>query len=303
MERTRQFGFQGSVYVSSGRSVGLRMVPMVRDLQFLWEETAQQILDSQQQKVRDSGRSALIQWARACGEGSDYVDNVPSQCMHPVGHWYEIPNMLRNGLLHQLLTEHASLKYLMLHNVDTLGASVDPGMLGAYLATGSMLGFEVIGRRLEDRGGGLALVDGRPRLIEGLAMPSESLEFALTFYNANTTWIDIDKLLELMSLTRADLADASLVDQAVRKLAKRLPTYITLKDVKKRWGHAQEDVFPVAQFERLWGDMTSLPDVSCSYLATTIQRGQQLKAQAQLDPWLRDGSAAYIDSICSWTKD
>lgn len=303
MEKTHQFGFQGPVYVSSGRSVGLRMVPMVRDLQFLWEETAQQILDSQQQKVRDSGRSALMQWARACGEGSDYTDNMPSQCMHPVGHWYEIPNMLRNGLLHQLLTEQASLKYLMLHNVDTLGASVDPGMLGAYLTTGSMLGFEVIGRRLEDRGGGLALVDGRPRLIEGLAMPSESLEFALTFYNANTTWIDIDKLLDLMSLTRADLADPAIVDQAVRKLAKRLPTYITLKDVKKRWGHAQEDVFPVAQFERLWGDMTSLPDVSCSYLATTIQRGQQLKAQAQLDPWLRDGSAAYIDSICSWTKD
>ncbi len=300
METTDQFGFKGPVYVSSGRSVGLRMVPMVRDLQFLWEETAQQLLDAQQQKVRDSGRSALIQWARTCGEGSDYTDNVPSQCMHPVGHWYEIPNLLRNGLLHQMLTEHSSLKYLMLHNVDTLGASVDPGVLGAYLSSGSMLGFEVIGRRLDDRGGGLALVDGRPRLIEGLAMPSESLEFALTYYNANTTWIDIDKLLELMSLQRQDLGNVATVDQAVRKLAKRLPTYITLKDVKKRWGHAQEDVFPVAQFERLWGDMTSLPDVSCSYLATTLQRGQQLKAQAQLDPWLRDGSADYIDSICRW---
>ena len=39
-----------------------------------------------------------------------------------------------------------------------------------------------------------------------------------------------------------------------------MPTYITLKDVKKRWGHGQEDVFPVAQFEKLWGDMTGLPE-------------------------------------------
>lgn len=30
----------------------------------------------------------------------DYIDNLPQQCMHPVGHWYEIPNMMRNGLLH-----------------------------------------------------------------------------------------------------------------------------------------------------------------------------------------------------------
>ena len=40
-----------------------------------------------------------------------------------------------------------------------------------------------------------------------------------------------------------------------------MPTYITLKDVKKRWGKGQEDVFPVAQFEKLWGDMTALARV------------------------------------------
>jgi hypothetical protein len=300
MERSDHFGFQGPLHISSGRSVGLRMIPMVRDLRFLWEETAQQILDAQQQKVRDSLRAALMNWARSVGEGSDYIDNMPSQCMHPVGHWYEIPNMLRNGLLAQLLREHGGLRYLMLHNIDTLGASVDPGILGHQIDGGSTLSFEVIGRRLEDRGGGLALVDGRPRLVEGLAMPSERAEFALTFYNSMTTWIDIDALLKVMGLTRTDLENTTKVDDTVRKLAMRLPTYVTLKDVKKRWGHAQEDVFPVAQFEKLWGDMTALPEVSCRFFATTTQRGQQLKAQAQLDPWHRDGSAEGINAICRW---
>ena len=46
-----------------------------------------------------------------------------------------------------------------------------------------------------------------------------------------------------------------------------MPTYITLKDVKKRWGKGQEDVFPVAQFEKLWGDMTALPEWNCRYVA------------------------------------
>ena len=29
---------------------------------------------------------------------------------------------------------------------------------------------------------------------------------------------------------------------AIRNIAAKMPTYITLKDVKKRWGHGQEDV-------------------------------------------------------------
>ena len=80
-----------------------------------------------------------------------------------------------------------------------------------------------------------------------------------------------------------------------------MPTYITLKDVKKRWGKGQEDVFPVAQFEKLWGDMTALPELNCRFVAVSRRRGQQLKEPAQLDGWLRDGSAAYVESLCEWT--
>jgi hypothetical protein len=29
-------------------------------------------------------------------------------------------------------------------------------------------------------------------------------------------------------------------------------------------------------------------------------RGQQLKEVDQLDGWLRDGSAAYLESLCAW---
>ncbi len=79
-----------------------------------------------------------------------------------------------------------------------------------------------------------------------------------------------------------------------------MPTYVTLKDVKKRWGHAQEDVFPVAQFEKLWGDMTTLPEIDSKFFIVPMQRGQQLKSQAQLDPWKRDGSADFIESLCDF---
>ena len=132
-------------------------------------------------------------------------------------------------------------------------------------------------------------------------MPNEEAEFGLTFYNSMTTWIDIDQLLQAFTLKRNQLQDSEKVDQAVRSMAARLPTYITLKDVKKRWGHAQEDIFPVAQFEKLWGDMTALPEIESAFFVTPLLRGQQLKAQAQLDPWKRDGSADYIESLCRWS--
>jgi len=107
-------------------------------------------------------------------------------------------------------------------------------------------------------------------------------------------------LLAAFSLTRDDLADEEKVAGAVRAMAARMPTYITLKDVKKRWGKGQEDIFPVTQFEKLWGDMTALPELDCRFLVVSRMRGQQLKDVAQLDGWLRDGSAAYVESLCDW---
>ncbi len=300
LERHGRHGYPGPVRLSEGMSVGLRFVPMERDLRFAWEETAHQVLDEQRQKVRESAHAALIGWAKAAGEGSDYTDNDPAQCLHPVGHWYEVPNLLRNGTLAALLGERPNLKHLMVHNIDTLGADLDPGLLGLHAASGNPLTFEVIGRRVDDRGGGLARVDGRVRILEGLALPREEAEFGLSFYNSLTTWVDVDGLLELFGLTRNDLADATKVAASVSRAAARLPTYVTLKDVKKRWGHGHEDVYPVCQFEKLWGDMTALPDVRCGFAVVSRSRGQQLKDQAQLDGWLRDGSAAHVESLCVW---
>lgn len=283
--------------LSFGKSIGLRMIPMVRDLRFAHEELRQQVLDERKQKMRESAHQALQEWARACGEGSDYRDNLPAQCLHPVGHWYEIPNLLLNGTLAEMLSRRPTLKTLLLHNIDTLGANPDPALLGLHRLRGGDLTYEVIPRRIEDVGGGLARVNGRTRLVEGMALPREEDEYRLSFYNTLTTWIEVDALLRIFGLTRRDLLDGKIVLEAVRSTAARLPTYITLKEVKKRWGHGQEDILPVAQFEKLWGDMTCLPDVNSQFVVVPRVRGQQLKAQAQLDGWLRDGSAAYIESL------
>lgn len=290
----------GSVSLSPGQFIGLRLYPTERDLRFYWEELSQQILDEQAQKMRESLHNALINWAKSNGEGENYTDNLPQQCIHPVGHWFEVPNLLINGTLLHLIEANPNLKYLLVHNIDTLGANADPLLLGNHISNNNAISVEVISRWLDDRGGGLANVDNKPRLIEGLSLPNEQIEFELSYYNSNTFWVSIDPLLASFKLTRNDLPDQEKVRNAVMDLARHIPTYVTLKEVKKRWGKGQEDIYPVAQFEKLWGDMTALSELKTGYFHVPRKRGQQLKEVSQLDGWLRDGSAAYIDELCDW---
>jgi len=41
--------------------------------------------------------------------------------------------------------------------------------------------------------------------------------------------------------------------------------------------------------------------VKTSFAVVPRLRGQQLKDQAQLDGWLRDGSASFVNDLCSWS--
>ena len=301
MDRVDNHCYPGPLVTSRGTAIGIRMIPTTCDLDFVHDQSA--ILDKQAQKVKESGHRATKCWAEASCPGSDYCDNLPSQCLHPVGHFWEIPNLLTNGTLRQLLANQPGLKYLMLHNVDTVGADVDPAILGLFAERARAFAFEVIPRQIQDVGGGLACVNGRTRLVEGLALPKEEDEFKFSYYNSMTTWIDIDKMLRLFGLSRGDLDDATKVAQAVHALSLRLPTYAALKEVKKRWGNGQEDILPTAQFEQLWSDITGLEDAHCDFFLVPRTRGGQLKEVAQLDGWLRDGSADHLDTICSWPSE
>ena len=58
--RGRPYGYGGRYTFRPAAPSACGMIPMTRDLHFAWEEMPQQMLDEQQQKVRDSLRAALI---------------------------------------------------------------------------------------------------------------------------------------------------------------------------------------------------------------------------------------------------
>ncbi len=307
LKKFNYFDYEGPVYLSPAKTIGHRVYPMERDLRFFWEEQLQQKLDENVQKVQDDLRNALIQWSKSRGEGKDYTENKDILRFNPPGHWYEIPNLIKNGLMAELLKGNPGLKYIFCHNIDTLGANLDPTLIGMHIASKACLSFEVTPRRIEDQGGGLAKINGHIRLIEGLALPREEDEYRLTYYNSLTNWITIDSLLEFFGLDRGLILEAEYrpecrkkIIEAIHQIEKKIPTYVTIKDVKYIWGSGQEDVYPVAQFEKLWGDMSSLKDLEVNYVAVSRFRGQQLKEPSRVDMWCMDGSFDYLKKIASF---
>ena len=219
-----------------GRSRGLADVsPCPATCVSPWKKCLSRSSTCRPQKGAGELAHLPIAWAEGIGRWQRLHRNLPHQCLHPVGHGFEFPNLLRNGTLAKILAQRPQLKYLMLHNLDTLGAHLIRAG-GAAHPRGGVPSFEVIPRRIEDRGGGLACVNGQVRLVEGLAMPRDEDEFHLKYYNSMTTWITLDRLLEVFGLLRDDLADDAKVTTAIRRLSLRLPTYIALKEVKKRLG-------------------------------------------------------------------
>ncbi|MBI4654147.1 MAG: UTP--glucose-1-phosphate uridylyltransferase [Nitrospirae bacterium] len=308
LERFNYFNYEGQIYLSPAKTIGRRVYPMERDLRFYWNEQLQQKQDENIQKLLDDTHKALIEWAKSRGEGEDYSENKPILRFNPPGHWYEIPNLIKNGTLGRIITENPNLKYLLCHNIDTLGTHIEPALLGMHISNQSCLTFEVTPRRIEDKGGGLAKINGRIQLIEGLALPREEDEYKSSYYNTLTNWITIDELLEYFGIDRnltvqaeKDLSAKNRIIEAIQSVERKIPTYVTIKNVKQVWGIGQEDIYLVAQFEKLWGDMTQLKDLKVNYAVVSRYRGQQLKEPSQLYMWTIDGSFEYLKSEAVFT--
>jgi hypothetical protein len=68
--------------------------------------------------------------------------------------------------------------------------------------------------------------------------------------------------------------------------------------VKRRWGRGHEDVLPLLQAEKLWGDVSAVVDTN--FVRVESWRGQQLKDVAQLDAWMRSNAFAKVAALCGF---
>ena len=116
---------------------------------------------------------------------------------------------------------------LLMSNVDNLGATLDPAIIGLHAELGGAITVEVVRKLAGDRGGAPALLDGTPQIIEGFRFPPGFDQDTIDVFNTNTF-----------------VLDAAAIDRDFD-----LHYYRVAKQV---------DGAPVVQFERLVGELTAV---------------------------------------------
>lgn len=77
-------------------------------------------------------------------------------------------------------------RVLTMSNVDNLGATLDPAVIGAHLDFGMDMTIEVVRRTPKEPGGAPARLDGRLQIIEDFRFPPSFDRQAIPFFNTNT---------------------------------------------------------------------------------------------------------------------
>lgn len=160
------------------------------------------------------------------------------------------------------------VEYIMISNIDNLGATVDPalpGLLALRQEEGIKILCEVSVKPPGQKGGALARVcdpnTSREwvQLIEEFAFPPEFDQDRIPEFNNASYTVSVSSLLQLFELDREELGglkQGELVAK-VKSVTDRLPVYVAIKELKRSGGE-RDAVRPVVQFERLQGDLTRL---------------------------------------------
>lgn len=150
-------------------------------------------------------------------------DGQPS--VYATGHG-DLPDALRaSGLLDKFLARGG--KVVALANIDNLGATVDPAIVGFHLDHGGPLTVELVDKVGSDRGGGPVRWNGTPIITEEFRLPADFDPTTVPVFNTNTF-----------------LASAS-----------------ALKDLSMEWTYVEVEKtigdHKAIQFERLLGEITA----------------------------------------------
>ncbi|WP_437926845.1 UTP--glucose-1-phosphate uridylyltransferase [Sorangium sp. So ce291] len=121
---------------------------------------------------------------RLTPEGALFLDEEGEPSVYATGHG-DLPDALRrSGLLARFLERGG--KTVWIANLDNLGATVDPAILGWHLAHGDPLTVEVVDKVGADRGGGPVRWNGKRIITEEFRLPHGFDPAAVPVFNTNT---------------------------------------------------------------------------------------------------------------------
>jgi UTP--glucose-1-phosphate uridylyltransferase len=167
----------------------------------------------------------------------------------------------RSGILKRFRDRGGKL--LFMSNVDNLGATLDPAIIGAHLAAGRAITAELVRKEKGDKGGAPARLDNVPQIIEAFRFPPSFDQDSIPLFNTNTF-----------------VFDAAAIDRDFD---------LTFFRVEKKVGDAK-----VIQFERLVGQLTAfLP----THFLEVPRNGPEGRFQPVKDPEEMEARRADIEQI------
>jgi UTP--glucose-1-phosphate uridylyltransferase len=128
-------------------------------------------------------------------EGHLFRDAAGRPSLHAPGHGDVFDALRDSGLLPDFVRSGGHT--VMVTNLDNLGATLDPAILGFHLASGRPLTSEVIDRSDADRGGVLVRHRGRPTILEELRLPLGFDVRRAPVFNVNTFYFAAGAMLGL----------------------------------------------------------------------------------------------------------
>jgi len=154
-----------------------------------------------------------------------FHDEHGEPSVYSTGHG-DLPDALRRSGLLKRFVERGG-KTVWIANIDNLGATVDPTVLGFHLAHGAPVTVEVVEKVGTDRGGVPVRWEGRPIITEEFRLPLDFDPATVRVFNTNTFLVDAAALTSLSMEW----------------------TYV---EVEKKIGDAK-----AVQFERILGEITA----------------------------------------------
>ncbi len=132
---------------------------------------------------------------RLTPSGELFLDDSGRPSEHAPGHG-DLPDALkRSGLLERFVARGG--KTLMMTNIDNMGGTLDPTILGFHLAHGKPVTSEVVDKLGSDRGGIPVRVNDKSCVLEEFRIPPTFDPATVRVFNTNVFHFDARALLEL----------------------------------------------------------------------------------------------------------
>jgi UTP--glucose-1-phosphate uridylyltransferase len=129
---------------------------------------------------------------RLTPEGALFHDDRGEASTHATGHGDLVDAVRRSGFLDTF--RKGGGKVVWITNLDNLGATVDPAILGAFLESPAQVMVEVCDKVAGDKGGIPVHAEGRLQVLEEFRLPRDFDAATVRVFNTNTFLVRADAL-------------------------------------------------------------------------------------------------------------